>query len=567
MELTVPDFMRRCIESYEALRGKVPSEVDIAFWDAVVISAADEDQATAFREQIAQRKERNLIPLVPYHVFSDPPGPKVGSGGATLHILEHLRNMYGEEQRRMRILLIHTGGQSKRLPSHSALGKLFAFLPISVATEFQMFDLKVAMYSPFLAKMKAGVFLTCSDDIETYTLPLLEGSTQSCQWSFDKSGFTALAHPSPISVGLTHGVYVLPKEVQSTSTCLTTECLEVLQKPTEKRMRDKGAIFEEGESNKEFAYTDSAFFFDCSVVDKLIKFYTQIKPVTQEIDAYRDFLQLLGSRSRSCVSQAGEGGAGDQLGVQQVLHNCELHVVVLPLSKFYHLGTMQEYIDNLCFSETFAEELQTSRFVHSKLIPLEVCVPANISGVVMRSLIHPASTVPRSAVVECCRFEVPVKLGDMCILSNCRLENLVDGVVEVPGRAIIFTVSVRNDTCKGYVTLAFGIDDDLKLAARDVRELSYFGKRLGQLEDSKLVICDSLFNTSSAASTLWEARLFSVKATMTEAFLSTLELVQAVLQDVPQVAEGKESATMSMDDVLRCKDIGELLRHQNTIFS
>lgn len=155
----------------------------------------------------------------------------------------------------------------------------------------------------------------------------------------------------------------------------------------------------------------------------------------------------------------------------------------------------------------------------------------------------------------------------MCILSNCRLENLVDGVVEVPGRAIIFTVSVRNDTCKGYVTLAFGIDDDLKLAARDARELSYFGKRLGQLEDSKLVICDSLFKTSSAASTLWEARLFSVKATMTEAFLSTLELVQAVLQDVPQVAEGKESATMSMDDVLRCKDIGELLRHQNTIFN
>ncbi|KAL1438163.1 hypothetical protein MTO96_048252 [Rhipicephalus appendiculatus] len=331
-------------------------------------------------------------------------------------------------------------------------------------------------------------------------------------------------------------------------------------------MREKGAICEEG-SKKEFAYTDSAFFFDCSVVDKLNKFYIQIKPVTQEIDAYRDFLQLLGRRSRSCVSQAGEGGAGDQLGVQQVLQDCELHVVVLPLSKFYHLGTMQEYIDNLCFSETFANELQTSRFVHSKLIPFEVCEPTNISGVVMHSLIHPTSTVPRSAVVECCRFEVKVKLGDMCILSNCRLENPVDRVVEVPGRAIIFTVSVRSDTCKGYVTFAFGIDDDLKLAARDARELSYFGKKLGQLEDCKLVICDSLFKTSSAVSTLWEAKLFSVKPTMTEAFLSTVELVQAVLQNVPQVTEEKSIVKMSMEDVLRCKDIGELLRHQNTIFS
>ncbi|KAH7955106.1 hypothetical protein HPB49_024568 [Dermacentor silvarum] len=328
MELTVPAFMKRCIDSYEALRGKVPSEVGITFWDAVVISAADEDQASAFHEQITQRKERNLIPLVPYHVFSDPPGPKVGSGGATLHILEQLRNMYGEEQSRMRILLIHTGGQSKRLPSHSALGKLFALLPITAATELQMFDLKMAMYSPFLAKMRAGVFLTCSDDIETYTLPLLEEITQSGHWSFENSGFTALAHPSPISVGLTHGVYVLPKEVQRTSICLTTECLEVLQKPTENLMRDKGAIFEkeEGGSSKEFAYTDSAFFFDCSVVDKLVKFYAQIKPVTEEIDAYRDFLQLLGSRSRGCVSKTGEGGAGDHLRVQQILRDCLFQV-------------------------------------------------------------------------------------------------------------------------------------------------------------------------------------------------------------------------------------------------
>nr|XP_037277246.1 LOW QUALITY PROTEIN: fucose-1-phosphate guanylyltransferase-like [Rhipicephalus microplus] len=568
MELTVPAFMKRCIDSYEALRGKVPSEVEILFWDAVVISAADEDQASAFREQIAQRKERNLIPLVPYHVFSDPPGPKVGSGGATLHILEHLRNMYGKELHRMRILLIHTGGQSKRLPSHSALGKLFALLPIDSAAEFQMFDLKMAMYSPFLAKMKAGVFLTCSDDIETYTLPLLENSSRSGQWSFDGSGFTALAHPSPVSLGLTHGVYVLPKGSSSATTCVTTECLEVLQKPTEKLMRDKGAVFEKGgDSKEEFAYTDSAFFFDCSVVDKLIKLYTQVKPVTQEIDAYRDFLQLLGINSKSCVSQAGGGGAGDQLNVQQILQDCKLHVVVLPLSRFYHLGTMQEYIDNLCFSETFAEELQTCRFVHSKLIHLEACKATNISGVVMRSLIHSRSTVPHSTVVECCRFEIPVKLGDMCILSNSRVENLAGRVVEVPGKAIIFTVSVKSDTCKGYVTLAFGIDDDLKTAARDARELSYFGKRLGQLEDCKLVICDSLFKTSSAASTLWEAKLFSVKPTMTEAFLSTVGLVQAVLQNVPQVNEEKSIVKMSMDDVLRCKDIGELLRHQNTIFN
>ncbi|XP_077559455.1 fucose-1-phosphate guanylyltransferase-like isoform X2 [Haemaphysalis longicornis] len=299
MDRSVPCFMKASIDTYEALRGKVPKEVGVTFWDAVVVSAADEDQACAFRLQIDDRKKRNLIPLVPYHVFPDPPGPKIGSGGATLHILEHLHDIYGEEQARMRILLIHTGGQSKRLPSHSVLGKLFAQLPIASAAEFQMFDLKMAMYSPFLSRMKAGVFLTCSDDIETYTLPA-SGSGEASQWSFDRSGFTALAHPSPVLLGLTHGVYVVPESVHCTTECLTTECLEVLQKPTERTMRDRGAIFEqeEGGVRKELTYTDSAFFFDHSVALKLLRFYQDIKPVTEEIDAYRDFLQLLGCRSK-----------------------------------------------------------------------------------------------------------------------------------------------------------------------------------------------------------------------------------------------------------------------------
>lgn len=85
--------------------------------------------------------------------------------------MERLAELYGDRSFAMRILLIHTGGQSKRLPSHSVLGKLFALLPLPADTEFQMLDLKLAMYTPFLARMAPGVFLTCSDDIETYALP------------------------------------------------------------------------------------------------------------------------------------------------------------------------------------------------------------------------------------------------------------------------------------------------------------------------------------------------------------------------------------------------------------
>ena len=51
----------------------------IPFYDMVVLTAADKDQADAFQKQVDDKMDRGHLPLgVPYHVFSDPPGPKVG---------------------------------------------------------------------------------------------------------------------------------------------------------------------------------------------------------------------------------------------------------------------------------------------------------------------------------------------------------------------------------------------------------------------------------------------------------------------------------------------------------
>ena len=49
--------------------------------------------------------------------------------------------------------------------------------------------------------MPPGIFVTSADTIELY---VLDGD-----WTFNNSGFTALAHPSPIEIGTTHGVFVL----------------------------------------------------------------------------------------------------------------------------------------------------------------------------------------------------------------------------------------------------------------------------------------------------------------------------------------------------------------------
>lgn len=66
---------------------------------------------------------------------------------------------------------------------------------------YQMLELQLAMFIEFPGRMNPGIFVVASDCLELFNS---EGD-----WSFTKPGFTALAHPSPINIGTTHGVFVL----------------------------------------------------------------------------------------------------------------------------------------------------------------------------------------------------------------------------------------------------------------------------------------------------------------------------------------------------------------------
>ena len=70
-----------------------------------------------------------------------------------------------------------------------------------------MIEFKLAMYIDFPKRMKPGVFVSSSDCIELYELT-------GDEWTFKNPGITSLAHPSPIEIGTTHGVYVLDEPVE-----------------------------------------------------------------------------------------------------------------------------------------------------------------------------------------------------------------------------------------------------------------------------------------------------------------------------------------------------------------
>ena len=121
----------RKIKLFESIRG---NRCNIPFWDVVVITAIDNAQKQAYERQISEKIERKELPLgVTFIVISDPVGPKIGNGGSTLVVAEELEKMFKDKAKELKVLVIHAGGFSQRLPSGSLLGKIFMALPMGKA--------------------------------------------------------------------------------------------------------------------------------------------------------------------------------------------------------------------------------------------------------------------------------------------------------------------------------------------------------------------------------------------------------------------------------------------------
>ena len=82
-------------------------------WDYIILTASNEHQAETFRLQIDSRKD--WVPSrTKFAVIPDEGGVRVGSGGATLSVLKWLNENGGWAGKR--VLVIHSGGDSKRVP-------------------------------------------------------------------------------------------------------------------------------------------------------------------------------------------------------------------------------------------------------------------------------------------------------------------------------------------------------------------------------------------------------------------------------------------------------------------
>ncbi|KAM4740099.1 fucose-1-phosphate guanylyltransferase [Anableps anableps] len=550
---------REKLRKLNSLRGRevLPGE----FWDVVAVTAVDGSQREAYELQIREKVERKELPIeAQYKVFSDPPGCKIGNGGSTLHALQQLNDIYGKALSNMRVILIHAGGFSQRLPSASALGKIFMPLPLGDPI-YQMLELKLAMYVDFPSQMKPGILVTCADDIELYSIPEEE------KVRFDKPGFTALAHPSPLSVGTTHGVFVLDlrehslyKEMENAS------CLCFLHKPSIDKMRDCGAVCGKRSdlfsmSDSEFVYTDSTYYMDFGTAKSLLNLLKELGSLNCEIDAYGDFLQALGpkatieyTKNTANVTKEESSLVEIRQKIFHLLKGTPLNVILLNNSKFYHIGTTSEYLFHLTEDEAFRGELGLLSSAFS------VNVNENLSSCcIMYSVLDPSCSVEAGSVVEYSRLETGVSIGGGSIISSC----WVSSGLSVPAGAFMHTLCVTHQEQTRFVTVFFGIKDNLKQIVASpayLEELQFFGLNLAKCLSHWGMANECLkFSGDASFCSLWNACLFPVCSEQQSSFSMSLRMLQAILSGSTS-PPSRDTTLMSMQDCLQCKNLEEMLK-------
>ena len=169
-------------------------------WDYIILTASNEAQADAYREQISERLEKGLLPeSTHYAVLPDPDGKRVGSGGATFQVMKYIgEQLPGEEHpfKGRRILVIHSGGDSKRVPQYSAVGKLFSPVPRELpdGRGSTLFDEFIIGMSGVPSRIQEGM-LVLSGDVLLLFNPL------QIDAQFD--GAAAISIKEPVSTGRT----------------------------------------------------------------------------------------------------------------------------------------------------------------------------------------------------------------------------------------------------------------------------------------------------------------------------------------------------------------------------
>jgi len=482
-------------------------------FDFLILTAANEAQANGYRAQLVWRQTNGLLdPKTQVLVITDPGGRRVGSLGATLHVLAELAKHFpngAEGFKNRRILICHSGGDSRRTPAYAAQGKVFTPVPTVAenGAPLALFDLILRTVSELPAPKNGHVLVTSGDVLLTFDHASVDLS---------QPGITGVAYFGPVERGSRHGVYV-PKAFRGNP--LSTECvpvLDFLQKPSETEARAHGAVDPFGH----VAVDTGLVSFDPATCAHLLKVAGWKKAATgllseiidgrcPALDLYEELTMAVTPRfdearylERFVAGRGGDAAHGKRMrAFYRALRALPFQVNIVPYCEFFHIGSSRELLSGFSGLSRTAQEY---RF-------------ANGSGACISS----GGETGRAFVFNA-RIACPLETGNALIEAvhaaacpNVELdgENILTGL---PPEA---KVAVRLAKGIGLVclpihktewaALAYGLDDDFKTAFGGHKPCRFLNQPIETWMSRNGVPAAKLWKNDQQDG-LWRARLWRV---------------------------------------------------------
>jgi galactokinase/mevalonate kinase-like predicted kinase len=443
-------------------------------------------------------------------VVGDPGGRRVGSGGSTVHCLLHILGLelgarqggkarfdptiWAETFDRLRILIVHAGGDSRRLPPYGPCGKIFVPVPgeSGGALGTTLFDRLIPTYLELPKPGSgSGQVVVASGDV------LLD--FEAADVVFADHGITGVGALVSPDVGKNHGVYCRDEDGR---------VRKFLQKPSISKQAEMGAVSSHGQTVLDIGILN----LDPSAAIRLLELsdvgegrkgrqeFVWKGPLAESIettglDIYREICCALGKDTRQSGYLDEVRGAGSEFdygtlrSIYRDLRSVPFHVHVVPRLRFLHFGTLQDLIESgrtLISSEMGDSEKGTSVIVNSR-----------VSG--------RGTILGKNAWVEGCRIEAPLTLaGDNVVVGMD-----VAAPLALPQGACLDVIEGKGrDGRQGWFVRAYstdyafhvGVDKGARLCGRPVLEwLEAMGARPADVWEAE---------RTARERTVWNGRFF-----------------------------------------------------------
>ncbi|MGN1169208.1 MAG: L-fucokinase, partial [Acutalibacteraceae bacterium] len=314
---------------------KISSQTDNC-WDYAVVTVGTQSQKEMCELMCSAYKEKYPIKNLIFTADSDN-DCRIGSGGALLNALDAVSQCAGSQSLTdKKILVINSGGMSKRAVNYALRGKIFA----NVSNDknggaLSLFDICVSNASKLLPRFEAGVVVCCGD------IPVRTDGED-----IDFKTNVGFCVPAELSAASRHGVMIPDSDgflARYPHKCEEAELKKIAQKYNfnDKLPVDTGTAY----FCPEYVGALLKLIFEDSLLDYL-------KSNRLEMSLYPDVIDLM--------SKSAEEGAyltsDDKIKVllYKRLHGFLMRVCVLNDCEFLHYGTLSESVKNIQSDKTGA---------------------------------------------------------------------------------------------------------------------------------------------------------------------------------------------------------------------